>query len=318
MKTVIHFFILAVLLFLITAIFCVKNYVGKNDNPAIIHVQYTAKNDMLTVSTAKGWEHRNVNSLSMFVKAFNLIRDDISFDFALDINTEDCSEAPLKLAYSRCSTMGGGKNLVPDFTFFGWPEIGIYNYDETCQQIAEAGKKPYQYNKLFWIGNPQKISIRKKLVKKGLHNDNFEFIAMDWNRAEKKDKLSRQAATKYVSLPDHTKYKYLIDVPGYGYSARVKLLLFTNRPLFYVSRVYEEYFMKDLKPFVHYIPVMFDLSDLEEKYQWAERHPDKVQKIAANALAYAEENLTSKAATLRYSDILKEYLLTYHKPKYLP
>jgi hypothetical protein len=161
----------------------------------------------------------------------------------------------------------------------------------------------------------------------GENNENFEFIGMGWTPASKEGQLKRQKATKYVSLPDHTQYKYLIDVPGVGYSARVKLLLFSGRPLFYVIRSENESYFKDLKPFKHYIPVRADLSDLEEKYQWAEKNPDVARQIAQNALEYAKNNLTTRAAVFRYSDVILQYIKDYKQeqsekqkkhPKFLP
>ena len=37
-----------------------------------------------------------------------------------------------------------------------------------------------------------------------------------------------------------------------------------------------EYFYKDLKPYEHYIPFKRDLSDLNEKLQWAKDHDEEV------------------------------------------
>lgn len=286
----------------------------ENVSPINLHITYTHKDDMLHISADKGWGYRNSNSISMFMRAFNIIREGITFDFSLDICTDDGAYTDDVLAYANRE----GKNavLIPDFVFAGWPECGIDNYDETCKQIAEAGAKPYIYNKIFWIGNSSTNRIREELMIKGDTNNNFEFISMNWTGYEKReDRVSRLRATKYVSLPDHTQYKYLIDVPGYGYSARVKLLMFSNRPLFYVARAEEEFYMKDLKPYVHYIPVKADLSDLEEQYQWAEEHPQEAKQIAANALEYAQKNLTSKAAIIKYATILENYLYYNKKPK---
>ena len=35
-------------------------------------------------------------------------------------------------------------------------------------------------------------------------------------------------------------------------------------------------------PYVHYVPVKADLSDLKAKYEWAESHAEVVKRIAAN------------------------------------
>lgn len=76
-----------------------------------------------------------------------------------------------------------------------------------------------------------------------------------------------------VSLEDHTKYKYLIDASGQGYSARIKYLLFSRRPLFIIDREYWDWIGIDLIPWVHFIPVKADLSDLLDQINWADNHP---------------------------------------------
>lgn len=39
---------------------------------------------------------------------------------------------------------------------------------------------------------------------------------------------------------------------------------------------YYEHFYHDLKPWVHYIPLNKDISDIEEKLQWAIDHDEEV------------------------------------------
>lgn len=69
----------------------------------------------------------------------------------------------------------------------------------------------------------------------------------------------------------------------------------------------KNFYNDDLKPFVHYIPVKADLSDLQEKYDWAEANPEKAKEIAANALEYAKTHLTREAAIQHYSKIILDW-----------
>jgi hypothetical protein len=41
-----------------------------------------------------------------------------------------------------------------------------------------------------------------------------------------------------------------------------------------------DWFFKELRPWYHYVPVRTDLSDLKEKFDWAEAHQDEAQQIA--------------------------------------
>lgn len=129
---------------------------------------------------------------------------------------------------------------------------------------------------------------------------------MSWN--SKKRIGRRFQATKYVSLPDHCKYKYLLDIRGYGWSGRLKFLLYTQRPIFFVERNLRDYSSDGLEPFVHYIPVKEDLSDLEEMYQWAESHPLECKKIATNALRFAKKKYDYDNLLADYKDIVLKFI----------
>lgn len=78
-------------------------------------------------------------------------------------------------------------------------------------------------------------------------------------------------------------YRFLIDIGGNGYSGRLKLLLFSRHPLLIVDRDYIEFFHSSLVPYVHYVPVKMDLSDLLEKARWIRDNYEKRLEIAANA-----------------------------------
>ncbi|WP_029274507.1 glycosyl transferase family 90 [Pedobacter borealis] len=182
--------------------------------------------------------------------------------------------------------------LFPDFAFESWSEAGITNFSDTVKQIEEHGKSNWIDNRLFWIGNVQTNKIRSKLLEIGLENNSvfhFQDTYVDNFVLHKKD-------VPYLSLPDHTKYKYLLDIEGNSYSARLKFLFFSQRVLFIQDRSWKEYFHYKLKPYEHFIPVKNDLSDLQQQYEMIENDATLYQKIVANALTFAHEHLTYNAA----------------------
>ena len=54
-----------------------------------------------------------------------------------------------------------------------------------------------------------------------------------------------------------------------------------------------------LEPFVHYVPVKRDWSDLEERLMWAEAHPAAAANISANARAHVLRVLGASVASER-------------------
>ena len=54
-----------------------------------------------------------------------------------------------------------------------------------------------------------------------------------------------------------------------------------------------------LEPFVHYVPVKRDWSDLEARLAWAEAHPAAAANISANARAHVLRVLGASVASER-------------------
>jgi hypothetical protein len=203
------------------------------------------------------------------------------------------------------------KNVIacPDYTFYKWVECGIEDYNKTIESILSLSENEPVFDKLFWIGNPRTQPLRFTLIELGnLYPDKLSFIPMDWIRKFPRGHMHR--FTHFVSLEEHTKYKFLIDCGAAGYSGRLKFLLHTNRPLFLVDRedIKKEFFHNELIPFLHYIPVRNDLSDLMDKLAWAEDHYQEALLIAGNAKKFALENLSQIKAIEFLANRIQENL----------
>lgn len=277
-----------------------------NQKPSYsILIKYDKKTDRINIDAGAGYESKVTNSIYLFLLAFDRIRNQVNKSFDFEIH---CTDYVMEHKNHIFASSNNGQNnvtMIPDGLFINWIETGVTDYDKTCQEIEEAGKLPPIYNECLWIGNVKTHISREELLNKFADNKNFKLIGMNWKGGGERG-LAHDSDT-YISLPDHTKYKYLLDIRGNGYSGRVKFLLFSNRPLFYIERDIVEFYNDDLKPFIHYIPVKADLSDLQEKYEWAEANPDKAKEIAANALEYAKTHLTREAAIQYYSKIILDW-----------
>ena len=189
------------------------------------------------------------------------------------------------------------KYCGPDCFFISWPSANIKSFEETKNQIIEASMREPTIHKIGWYGNiysplrdVMEYKTRPLLKKIGDENPElFDIIHISPNRATGG---INECSPNYLSLPDLMRYKYLIDIGGNGWSGRMKWLLFSKRPLLMVDRKYIEYFYNDLKPYVHYIPVKMDLSNLLEQAEWMRTHEEESQQIAENAYIYAMENFT--------------------------
>jgi hypothetical protein len=91
------------------------------------------------------------------------------------------------------------------------------------------------------------------------------------------------------------KFKYIIDLPGHTYSTKLYTLLFCKRLIFLVGEKREYMFNWEhqLKPYIHFIPIKEDYSDLIQKYNWAENNQNKVKEIIKNAYDFGMKEMNN-------------------------
>ncbi len=92
--------------------------------------------------------------------------------------------------------------------------------------------------------------------------------------------------SKKMSLNDITNYKYVISIEGNVAQFRLSLELGYNSVILLVKSDYGVWFQSMLKPWIHFVPVKSDLSDLMDKIHWCKTNNDKCKIIASNALEF--------------------------------
>ncbi|KAJ7165693.1 glycosyl transferase family 90-domain-containing protein [Mycena crocata] len=102
------------------------------------------------------------------------------------------------------------------------------------------------------------------------------------------------------------RYKYVFDVDGNAFSGRY-LGLLKSGSLVFKSTLFQEYFDDWLQPFVHYIPVLPDLSDLVERIQWAIAHDAEAQRIQQAGQEFVERVITDDQNDCYFLAVLLEW-----------
>ncbi|KZO99351.1 glycosyltransferase family 90 protein [Calocera viscosa TUFC12733] len=64
-----------------------------------------------------------------------------------------------------------------------------------------------------------------------------------------------------LTQTQQNEYKYVLDVDGNGWSARFKRLI-TTRAMLLKATIFPEWYMDRIQPWVHYVPIKMDFSDL--------------------------------------------------------
>jgi hypothetical protein len=181
------------------------------------------------------------------------------------------------------------KYCGPDWTFWWWQSAGISSFAQTRDELIREGAKAPVVDKVAWYGNihtpsPLMMEHETRALMKRMGDENSDKMHIV--------DTSSTDSSQWIYLPEITRFRFVIDIGGNGYSGRLKYLLFSRRALLLVERPYVEFFHNDLVAWEHYIPVKRDLSDLMERVQWAFDHPEACDTMARAALAFAEERFT--------------------------
>lgn len=87
-------------------------------------------------------------------------------------------------------------------------------------------------------------------------------------------------------------HKFLVYSDGNTLSDRMRLLLASGSVILRIASPYVEFYTSLLKPYVHYVPVREDLSDLFAQRAWALQHPDACRAMVARNRLWVETFLT--------------------------
>ncbi|KAL7540603.1 hypothetical protein ACHAXR_010245, partial [Thalassiosira sp. AJA248-18] len=101
--------------------------------------------------------------------------------------------------------------------------------------------------------------------------------------------LGIAAIGEHLNMTTQARYKYHIDLGGGGgttWTGTIEKLALPG-VLFHHVTPTKDYFHDFLVPWKHYIPIKEDLSDLREKYEWAENNPDQAKRIAEAGTEFA-------------------------------
>ncbi|KAJ3584800.1 hypothetical protein NHX12_015295 [Muraenolepis orangiensis] len=139
----------------------------------------------------------------------------------------------------------------------------------------------------FWEGGPAVWPIyptglgRWDLMRDDLERSAARVLQGVQNQAWKseRDTLGKPPA-KEIPLVDHCKYKYLFNFRGVAASFRLKHLFLCGSLVFHVGDEWQEFFYRQLRPWVHYVPLKQDLSDVGELLQFVKQNDAIAQEIA--------------------------------------
>ena len=113
---------------------------------------------------------------------------------------------------------------------------------------------------------------------------------------------------KGVKEVDHLKYKYLVSLDGNAATGtRVPWIMLSNSVLVKQESKKIQWYYSALKPYVNYVPLKHDLTDIFKQITWMKEHDDKLKEISINAQNFASNNLMPEHIDAHVVILLNEY-----------
>jgi len=113
----------------------------------------------------------------------------------------------------------------------------------------------------------------------------------------KREYVKSEYVREKQSLLEMNRYKYLLSIEGNDVATGLKWMLYSNSVVFMSRPTVATWAMEDLLvPFVHYIPLANDYSNLLEMVKWANEHDEACQEISKRATEFMEHLWMSKQA----------------------
>lgn len=97
-----------------------------------------------------------------------------------------------------------------------------------------------------------------------------------------------------LNLQEQSNFKYILTLEGHVAAYRLSYELSTESVILLADSKWKMWFYKFLKPYVHYVPVSEDLSNLKQQIIWCQDNDLKCKEIALNAKKFYDIFLNTK------------------------
>jgi len=150
-------------------------------------------------------------------------------------------------------------------------------------------------SELCWRGGCSGVggnqSLRVKFVEKIFHDNQHTNIRLSHYWSEGKN-IPIEYFAERIYYTEFFNYKIFFIVDG-NVIASNHMYSFSSGCIPFLISNANSWFSNLIKPYVHYIPVQYDLSDLMEQIEWVKNNDNEAKRISENALLFAETYFSS-------------------------
>lgn len=163
-------------------------------------------------------------------------------------------------------------------------------------------------NTAIWRGGLSGEMLRINTVKASMNIPNTDIKLVDgWIRPEYNPQKTPELFAQIIDVAGQCKYKAVLWIDGGCLTSNV-LWIFATGSVPVLINESEFWFKKDLIPWVHFVPVKIDLSDLEQNIRWIFENDDKACKIAENALEFSRTVLSPEGQRKYLDKAIEEHI----------
>jgi uncharacterized protein (DUF2237 family) len=239
------------------------------------------------------------------------------FTLVFDLNDHSCRG---DLVYARCPSCPERRPdygqpcaslLAPDYTLLSWRTAGVDSFAREADSFEAAGRRPATGRRVCgWAGSlesniARRLFAREVLACNGSVLEALRRCARLAPRAREATKTGLACAPELGQVEQIMRWPCVIDLPGWGYSGRLPLLLRSGRPLLFVVRPIETWYRDAsqrgaLLPWSHFVPVAVGHQNIMKRAKTLlGRNYSAALGMAARAQGFARRVLSLRTA-VRY------------------
>ncbi|XP_027348989.1 O-glucosyltransferase rumi-like [Abrus precatorius] len=210
--------------------------------------------------------------------------------------------------FHYCGQKNAYDIVFPDWSFWGWAEVGIRPWEAVLQNIQESNKKIKWKDRVpsaFWKGNIR-VSLNRYKLKKcnasDQHGSYAHIYSLHWDKEIDK-------GFQNTKLEDQCTHRYKIYVEGVAWSVSEKYILACDSMTLFIEPIYYDFFTRSLVPRQHYWPISNQsiCEDVKYAVDWGNANPEKAEEIGKAGTRFIEENLKMKFVYDYMFHLLTEY-----------
>ena len=195
---------------------------------------------------------------------------------------------------------------VPMPTYEDWANQNSVIFPEGCKVVKNHFELVWEKKtpRMIFRGSATgcginaESNLRIKVHFDSKKNPNYDIGITDWKVRLMKTKQGLVVKKPldepigFLSYNDQSKYCFILHLDGHVGAVRLGTELAMASVVLIPDSKYKLWFQFMLKPWIHYVPLKQDVSDMDEKYNWCLNNMTKCKTIAQNARTFYEQYLS--------------------------